>query len=69
MTRVLLGVKGMNSKERADKIKQVLLSVEGVEKVEADKSEQAAVTYDEGMVTVMDLVGTLRRLGIRAGME
>ncbi len=59
----------MNSKDRADKIKQVLLSIEGVEKVEADKSEQATVTYDEGSVTVMDLVGKLRRLGIRAGME
>ncbi len=59
----------MNSKERADKVKEVLVSMEGVQKVEADKNEQAAVTYDEGVVTVMDLVGGLRRLGLRAGME
>ena len=59
----------MNSKDRAEKVKKVLFSIEGVQKVEADKSEQAAVTYDEAIVTVMDLVGGLRRLGIRAGME
>ncbi len=59
----------MNSPDRAEKVKEVLLTIEGVQKVEADKSEQAAVTYDEAAVTVMDLVGKLRRLGIRAGME
>lgn len=69
MARVIIGVKGMRNEAAVAKIKEILSAIQGVQKVDADKNEQATVTYDERVVTVMDLVGRLRRLGIRAGME
>jgi len=69
MTRVLLGVRGMSSQEASDKVKEVLLALDGVEKVDAGIDGQAAVTYDDSSATVMDLIRALRRVGFAAGME
>ena len=69
MTRVLLGVRGMNTQETSDKVREVLMGLEGVEKVEAGVDGQAAVTYDDSSATVMDFIRALRRVGFLAGME
>ena len=68
MSRVLLGVRGMTSQEASDRVKAVLLAVEGVEQVEAGVDGQAAVTYDDSSATVMDLIRALRKAGFAAGM-
>lgn len=68
-TRVLLGVRGMTTPEAARQVKEALLKVEGVAKVEPGFYEQAAVEYDGSSVTVMDLIRALRQVGFTAGME
>lgn len=69
MTRVLLGVRGMDTPEAKRKVQQTLLEVEGVETVEVGADDQAAVSYDPTVVTVMDLIRALRHIGFLAGME
>ena len=69
MARVLLGVKQMNTPARADKVKALLMSLEGVSKVEAGADEQATINYDEDVISVMDLIRTLGEKGLQAGME
>lgn len=69
MTRVLLGVRGMTTQEASDKVRDVLMGLEGVEKVEAGLDGQAAVTYDDSSATVMDFIRALRKIGFLAGME
>jgi copper chaperone len=69
MARVLLGVRGMNTREAADKVKQTLSSLQGVSRVDTGVDGQAAVEYDPGELTVMDLIRSLRRIGFLAGME
>ena len=59
----------MNTKEAADKVKDTLTSLQGVKKVDTGMDGQAAVEYDPGELTVMDLIRTLRRIGFLAGME
>jgi copper chaperone CopZ len=67
--RVLLGVRGMTTPETVRQVKEALLKVEGVTKVEPSFYEQAAVEYDGSSVTVMDLIRALRGAGFTAGME
>ena len=69
MTRVLLGVRGMDTPGAKDKVQRTLLEVEGVASAEIVGDEQAAVTYDATAVTVMDLIRALRGIGFLAGME
>ena len=69
MARVLLGVRGMNSEAAAQKVKQTLLALDGVQSVDAGTDQQAAVTYDDSAATTMDLIRALRQLGFLAGME
>lgn len=69
MTRVLLGVRGMDTAEARASVRDALLALDGVESVEMGDDRQAAVEYDPGVVTVMDLIRALRRLGFLAGME
>lgn len=69
MTRVLLGVRGMDTPEAAAKVKETLLAIEGVAKVEARTDQQASVEYNSEDLTVMDLIRALRRIGFLAGME
>lgn len=68
-TRVLLGVRGMDTAEAARVVKEALLATPGVLGVEAAPDQQAAVEYDASSVTVMDLIRALRKRGFLAGME
>ena len=68
MARVLLGIRGMDDEGDAGKVKEALLTVEGVQRVEASGG-QAAVEYDPADSTITDLIRALRRVGFSAGME
>lgn len=69
MTRVLLGVRGMDTPAAAERVRRTLALVTGVASVEANADGQAAVEYDDSETTVMDLIRSLRRIGFLAGME
>lgn len=69
MARILLGVRGMTTPEAAEKVRGALMALEGVRKVEAGTEQQAAVEYDEGELTIMDMIRALRKQGFLAGME
>ncbi|UCH26201.1 MAG: cation transporter [Trueperaceae bacterium] len=69
MDRVLLGVRGMDTEESKTKVTTRLQGLEGVSKVEATNDQQLFVEYDPGVLTVMDLIRTLRSLGFLAGIE
>lgn len=69
MTRVLLGVRGMDTPEAKERVRATLLAVDGVATVEVGADQQAAVSYDPTVVTVMDLIRALRNIGFLAGME
>lgn len=69
MTRVLLGVRGMDNEAAVHKVTQALLAIPGVTRVSAAADEQASVEYDASEVTVMELIRALRRIGFLAGME
>lgn len=69
MTRVLLGVRGMDHDAAVRKVAKALLAVPGVTRVSATADEQASVEYDATEVTVMELIRALRRIGFVAGME
>ena len=68
MARVMLGVKGMNSKERTAKVEELLLAVKGVNSVKAQLDQQVAVEYDDDLITAMDLIRPLRQFGLTVGM-
>jgi len=68
-TRVLLGVRGMDTAASRERVEAALRSVRGVRRVEATPDLQVAVTYDDAEATVMDLIRALRRIGFLAGME
>lgn len=69
MTRVLLGVRGMDTPAAREKVRRALLDVEGVASVDVSPDQQAEVAYDATVVTVMDLIRALRSIGFLAGME
>lgn len=69
MTRVLLGVRGMDTPEAKERVRTALLAVPGVTSVEVGADQQAAVAYDPTVSTTMDLIRALRHLGFLAGME
>jgi copper chaperone len=69
VTRVILGVKGMNTLEAAQKVRETLLALEGVTKADVGTGQQATVEYDTSSLTVMDLIRALRKIGFLAGME
>lgn len=69
MTRVLLGVRGMDNEAAVQKVTQALLALPGVSKVSAAADEQVGVEYDATEVTVMELIRALRRIGFLVGME
>lgn len=68
MARVMLGVKGMNTKERMAKVEGLLLEVEGITRVRAQMDQQVAVEYNEQEITTMDIIRPLRNIGLTAGM-
>lgn len=59
----------MDNAEAADKVRRTLEGMEGVRAADARIDGQAEVEYDDGVVTVMDLIRSLRRIGFLAGME
>lgn len=67
--RVLLGVRGMDTKDSALVVSETLSRLEGVLSVDAGTDSQAVVEYDATELTVMDLIRALRRQGFLAGME
>ena len=68
MARVLLGVRGMDTQEAAAKVQKTLRDMAGVSSASAGLDGQAAVEYDPGELTIMDLIRALRRIGFLAGM-
>ena len=68
MARVLLGVRGMDTKEAATKVQTTLCALPGVSSANAGLDGQAAVEYDPGELTIMDLIRALRRIGFLSGM-
>lgn len=69
MARVLLGVRGMDTPEAGRRVAETLQAIAGVVAVEPNEHGQAVVDYDDGELTVMDLIRALRRIGFLAGME
>lgn len=69
MSRVILGVKGMDTPEAVRKVKETLQVLEGVTRVDAGTDRQAAIEYDPSSITVMDFIRALRKIGFIAGME
>lgn len=59
----------MNDDAAAKRVKETLLALPGVGRVDAKADGQAAVEYDASVVTTMDLIRALRRIGFTAGME
>ncbi len=68
MARVMLGVKGMNTKERTSKVEKLLLAIEGVKSVKAQLDQQVTIDYDDDVITAIDLIRPLRTAGLTAGM-
>ncbi|MCA9840153.1 MAG: hypothetical protein KC422_24800 [Trueperaceae bacterium] len=68
MARVLLGIKDINKQSDVDIVKRVLLTMHGVQSVQAGMDGQAAVEYNGDELTIMDLLRALRREGFVAGM-
>ncbi|MEX2536722.1 MAG: heavy-metal-associated domain-containing protein [Trueperaceae bacterium] len=69
MARILLGVRGMDTRVAAERVERTLIAVNGVRSVDANVDGQATVEYDDADVTVMDLIRSLRQIGFLAGME
>lgn len=67
--RLLLGVRGMDTEDGASFVTETLEALSGVHRVEAGTDCQAAVEYDPTVVTAMDLIRALRKIGFLAGME
>ncbi len=67
--RVLLGVRGMDTRDAAALVDETLRALPGVLSVDAGTDRQAVVEYDATELTVMDLIRALRRQGFLAGME
>jgi copper chaperone len=69
MSRVILGVKGMDTPEAVRKVRETLQVLDGVIRVDAGIDKQASVEYDPASITVMDFIRALRKIGFIAGME
>lgn len=64
--RVILGVRGMD-KEAGERISAALMEHPAISQAVPDQG-QIAVSYDPGLLTVMDLVRLVRKQGFLAGM-
>ena len=69
MARVLLGVRGLETRDQAERVKAVIAAAGGVQAVALNADGQLEVEYDDSEVTVMDLIRALRRIGFLAGVE
>ena len=68
MNRVLLGIRGMERSEQADKVMTALRRIDGVGSIRPGDMGQLEVEYDPYKLTVMDLIRTVREQGFLAGM-
>ena len=68
LTRVMLGVRGMDTDGAREKVLRAVAGLPGVASVDAAGAQQLLVQYDAGEVTVMDLIRAVRRVGFLAGM-
>lgn len=67
-SRVLLGVRGLDTDAERVKVQDALARLPGVHAVEAAGPQQLLVHYDAAETTVMDMIRAARRLGFLAGM-
>lgn len=67
-TRVMLGVRGMDTDGARQKVTAALVGLTGVASVDAAGDQQLLVVYDASTLTVMDLIRAVRRVGFLAGM-
>ena len=67
-SRVLLGVRGLDTDAARVKVQDALTRLPGVQGVEPAGPQQLLVHYDAGETTVMDMIRAARRLGFLAGM-
>ena len=69
LTRVILGVRGMDTVGARQKVTAAVAGVAGVASVDPAGAQQLLVHYDAGEITVMDLIRAVRRVGFLAGMS
>jgi copper chaperone len=67
-TRVVLAVRGMDTDDARELVREAVAAVPGVLAVETEGPQQFAVEYDAGETTVMEMIRAARRLGFLAGM-
>jgi copper chaperone len=68
LTRVILGVRGMDTEGARVKVRAAVAAVAGVTEVERVGEGELMVHYDASEVTVMDIIRAVRRVGFLAGM-
>lgn len=68
MTRVLLGVRGLDGEASARRVMDALGAVKGVGGVNQPHPGQVEVSYDPAVATIMDLIRAVRGQGFLAGM-
>ncbi|MDM7324879.1 MAG: heavy-metal-associated domain-containing protein [Thermus sp.] len=68
MNRVLIGIRGEPSPEGMERILSALRNLEGISQAQATGPTQILVEYDPQVLTVMDLLRTIREEGFLAGM-
>ncbi len=68
MNRVLLGVRGLNTEDAAERVMSALKSIGGVTEVNNPHPGQIEVGFDPTQATVMDLLRAVRSVGYLAGM-
>ncbi|WP_135256642.1 heavy-metal-associated domain-containing protein [Thermus caldilimi] len=68
MNRVLIGIRGEPTPEGMERILRALRDLEGTSQVQATGPTQVLVEYDPQVLTVMDLLRTIREQGFLAGM-
>ncbi len=67
-TRVMLGVRGMDTDGARANVTGALRALPGVVAVEPGGGQQLLVRYDPSELTVMDMIRAVRKLGFLAGM-
>ena len=68
MNRVLIGIRGEPTPEGMERILKALRDLEGTSQVQATGPAQVLVEYDPQVLTVMDLLRTIREQGFLAGL-
>jgi len=69
MRKVVLGVRGMDTVQAIDKVRETIQRLAGVTEVEPTSDGQVTITYDSTEVTAMDFIRALRKVGFLSGVE